>query len=850
MNGDIPPESDAELVPLAPGRTPRRWQAEAMRSIRAYLPKHRAILVSAATGSGKGDLLASLIVKAARKGKRCLFLVHRDELIDDVMARALAIEPALYAGKVKGTQNEINRHAVFASVQSLRGKRLDTVGRFDFYFTDECFPAGTPIRMADGSEKAIEDVAIGDSVLAFDEETNDFCPGNVSEVSTNTAHELICLVIRDGKGDREVICTPLHPFYQKTVGWLCADELVAGDRVRQPGGYAVVQSARLYTTEPVMVYNFGVDRFHTYVAHGVVVHNCHHSGAASYRKLYARIEEVNPRAKHIGFTATPFRNAGQGKTKGIGDVFEVLAYEYSLQDAINDGALCPIRCLRIETELDLSGVDPDDEDRVAKMVDTPERNAVAVQKYLEHGSTANGLAPAIAFCANVQHAINLAECLRAAGVRAEAVWDSYLPAMPAGTPVEKDEPYDGPYPDEADDRGMKIKDKPRRKAVKCPDRAGRIAAYQRSDLDVICNATLLTEGFDAPATRIVMLLRPTQSRGMFAQMVGRATRLSTGKAEGLILDFVANSESHDLASMADLTRPTKGVRIEVGATVRHRRLAELSEGVVTAIWSAEPIVLAPADPAPDDSELAPREPEPADPELDYARVLWRAAPADFERGEDSPNAADGHTHRCRELVILRPPRTVTDLDIEPRVIGVSEFTVTLFGDPDAPDARVGWYNYTTSKKEHVLITRGDGMAVLLQHAPTPKGSTAAPEWEAWMRREGPTQHDIDRPPESLERIAVGEFHAVRTAASAMIRNPVDWKAGWLRDEASERQVAALAKFGMNKGRITRGEASMLLELRIMRMLIQKSTRPWLPRHDRRIDNAEPARSTPTDGTEP
>jgi superfamily II DNA or RNA helicase len=729
MNGDRP-ESDAELVPLAPGRTPRRWQAEAMRSIRAYLPKHRAILVSAATGSGKGDLLASLIVKAARRGKRCLFLVHRDELIDDVMARALAIEPALYAGKVKGTQNEINRHAVFASVQSLRGKRLDTVGRFDFYFTDEA----------------------------------------------------------------------------------------------------------------------------------------HHGGAAGYRKLYARIEEVNPRAKHIGFTATPFRNAGQGKTKGIGDVFEVLAYEYSLQDAINDGALCPIRCLRIETELDLSGVDPDDEDRVAKMVDTPERNAVAVQKYMEHGRTASGLAPAIAFCANVQHAINLAELLRASGVRAEAVWDSYLPAIPGGQPAAPDEPYDGPYPDEADERGMKHKAGPKRKAVKCPDRAGRIAAYQRGDLDVICNATLLTEGFDAPATRIVMLLRPTQSRGMFAQMVGRATRLSPGKAEGLILDFVANSESHDLASMADLTRPTKGVRIEVGATVRHRRLAELSEGVVTAIWSAEPIVIAPPlEPDPDGVDLAAREPEQADPELDYARVLWRAAPEAFERGEDSPDQAEGHTHRCRELVILRPPRTITELDIEPRVIGVSEFTVTLFGDPDAPDAaRVGWYNYTTSKKEHVLITRGDGMSVLLQHAPAPKGSTAAPEWEAWLRFEGPTQHDIDRPPESLERIAVGEFHAVRTAASAKIRNPIDWKAGWLRDAASDRQIDALAKFGMNKGAITRGEASMLLELRIMRMLIQKATRPWLPRHDRRIDHAErdrqigamnaeqqqPARSAPTDGTEP
>jgi len=335
-------------------------------------------------------------------------------------------------------------------------------------------------------------------------------------------------------------------------------------------------------------------------------------------------------------------------------------------------------------------------------------------------------------------------------------------------------------------------------------------------------------------------------------MVGRATRLSPGKAEGLILDFVANSESHDLASMADLTRPTKGVRIEVGATVRHRRLAELSEGVVTAIWSAEPIVLAPVAADQYDPDLAPREPEPADPELDYARVLWRAAPADFERGEDSPDAADGHTHRCRELVILRPPRTVTDLDIEPRVIGVSEFTVTLFGDPHAPDAaRVGWYNYTTSKKEHVLITRGDGMAVLLQHAPAPKGSTAAPEWEAWLRCEGPTQHDIDRPPESLERIASGEFHAVRTAASAMIRNPIDWKAGWLRDEASERQIDALAKFGMNKGRITRGEASMLLELRIMRMLIQKATRPWLPRHDRRIDHEQQsARSTPSDGNAP
>lgn len=365
--------SPIPFIPLPTGMTPRKWQREAMEAIYAGVKTNSKILVSAATGTGKGSLIAALAVRVFHANQRLLFLVHRDELIDDVMARAKAAYAGIDAGKVKGAFDQYDRQIVFASVQSLRGKRLTELGHFDYVVTDEA----------------------------------------------------------------------------------------------------------------------------------------HHATAPSYLAIYEHVGSVNPNWKHIGFTATPFRYGGYGKTAGLGKAFERLVYEYPLSKAIEDGALCPIRGVAVETHLDLSGVNPDNLGALVGVVDTPSRNKIVAEKYLE---LAVGK-PAICFSITVDHAARLAQAFVKAGVNAEVVW---------GTD---------------------------------PNRAEKIARYKEGKTQVLCNCELLTEGFDAPQTEAVILVRPTGSIGLYSQMVGRVTRLSPGKKEGLVIDFVGNAAKYPLIRLSDLTTP-------------------------------------------------------------------------------------------------------------------------------------------------------------------------------------------------------------------------------------------------------------------------------------------------------
>lgn len=568
----VPRAGGVPLVPLPPGGTPRKWQEEAMIAIREALPRHRSVLVSAATGTGKGTMIAAMVVKAALSGKRVLFLVHRDELIDDVMARVRQVSRDFSCGKIRGTINEPDRQAVFASVQSLHKKRLPTLKHFDFVVTDEA----------------------------------------------------------------------------------------------------------------------------------------HHAPARSYRAVYARVEEVNPKWKHIGFTATPFRSGGKGKTTGLGSVFEALVYEYSLAQAIQDGALAPLRGVQVETLLDLSGVDPDNEAAVQALVDTDERNAIVAQKYLEFAAGK----PAICFGVSVKHAQRLAQALADLGVSAGAVWGG-------------------------DER-----------------RAEKIAAYKAGRIKVLCNCGILTEGFDAPATEAVLLARPTQSRGLYAQMVGRATRLAPGKMEGLLIDFVANSSTHDLASMKDLSpSPPEKPRIKPDDQVRHRRL-DRGVGRVREVQG------------------------------------WVSAD---EEGDALVEWLDGAERvACRLLAINVGEGEPREEVIAPKVKGVASFPVQLFGE----GVRPAWYNYKGSKANY-YVAKDRGCSAIMRKV--------ADAWELWERAGSAA---------SPRRVAAGEFRqieglcTVRGSDQGLDRE-------WLQQPASEAQIAALRKFKVRREGLSKGEASLILELKIM-----------------------------------
>ena len=78
------------------------------------------------------------------------------------------------------------------------------------------------------------------------------------------------------------------------------------------------------------------------------------------------------------------------------------------------------------------------------------------------------------------------------------------------------------------------------------DRAEVLAWLAGPGPKVCCNAMLLTEGFDEPTVDCIIPLRPTKSRALYTQIVGRGTRLAEGKADMMLLDFLWLTQTHDL----------------------------------------------------------------------------------------------------------------------------------------------------------------------------------------------------------------------------------------------------------------------------------------------------------------
>jgi hypothetical protein len=200
----------------------------------------------------------------------------------------------------------------------------------------------------------------------------------------------------------------------------------------------------------------------------------------------------------LGFTATTARGDG----KGLDTVFESIVYSRALPDLIADGYLSKLRGFRITTSADLtrlssSGLDFQ-EDELAEAVDIEERNALVARSIQELARDRR----TIAFCVTVNHARHLCQSLNLLGVPAGLVHGS----------------------------------------MKSDARARALADFRAGTVQVLCNVAVLTEGFDDPGVSCVAMARPTRSEGLYAQCVGRGTRLHPGKKDCLILDFVDVSQ--------------------------------------------------------------------------------------------------------------------------------------------------------------------------------------------------------------------------------------------------------------------------------------------------------------------
>ena len=251
----------------------------------------------------------------------------------------------------------------------------------------------------------------------------------------------------------------------------------------------------------------------------VIVDECHHLAADTYRGLLTALREHNPNAVMLGVTATPYRNDG----KGLGEFYDRVAFRMGIGEGIEQGFLAALRGCRVELDIDLSQVKTSKrtgdfvESDLGNVMDTEQARREIVrawQREMGPGTEAGGRDGRFtaAFTPTVESAQHLCQEFEDAGV--SAVWVSG--SMPKA------------------------------------DRIRSLDAYQHGKARVIVNCAVLTEGWDAPHTSCVLIARPTQSIGMYAQMVGRGTRLYQGKADCVVMDCVGASRL-GLASLADLS---------------------------------------------------------------------------------------------------------------------------------------------------------------------------------------------------------------------------------------------------------------------------------------------------------
>lgn len=241
--------------------------------------------------------------------------------------------------------------------------------------------------------------------------------------------------------------------------------------------------------------NFDNDYFDT-----IIIDEAHHAISDSYTRV---LEHFN-NAKVLGVTATPDR----GDMKNLGQVFDSLAYEYTLPKAIKEGYLSPIKAVTIPLQLDLSTVATQAGDFKASDIDTaldPYLYSIAdeMQKYCKDRKT-------VVFLPLVKTSQKFRDILNSKGFKAAEV------------------------------NGNSV------------DRAEVLEDFDKGKYNVLCNSMLLTEGWDCPSVDCVVVLRPTKVRGLYCQMVGRGTRLCEGKSELLLLDFLWHTERHELCRPAHL----------------------------------------------------------------------------------------------------------------------------------------------------------------------------------------------------------------------------------------------------------------------------------------------------------
>ena len=287
-----------------------------------------------------------------------------------------------------------------------------------------------------------------------------------------------------------------------------------------------IESIQPASASGTRVYNVEVEGSHTYFANDILVHNCHHYSAKSFRKPLDYFKG----AKVLGITATPDR----ADKMALGQIFDDAPFRMDIVEGIEAGYLVPLECSRVH----LDAISLDSVGKSKGDLNTGELDTIMVEACEGIAQTLTGLHPgkqAIVFMP---------------GIRSSEYVAAKLNVLVPGSAVCISSESE------------------------LVERAEQVKAFKEGKILYFCNCGIATEGFDAPDVSIIAIGRPTLSRSLYAQMVGRGTRPKAGtvdrflgadgaekrraaiaasaKPRGIILDFVGVGEKHDLASPEDL----------------------------------------------------------------------------------------------------------------------------------------------------------------------------------------------------------------------------------------------------------------------------------------------------------
>ena len=260
----------------------------------------------------------------------------------------------------------------------------------------------------------------------------------------------------------------------------------------------------------------------------LIIDEAHHATSPSYRRVidYYR---TNPQLKVLGVTATPDR----ADEEALGQVFQSVAFDYEVLDAIHDGWLVPIEQQMVHVHgLDYSSI----------RTTAGDLNGGDLAAVLEAEKNLQQMAAASLEIIGQRRALVFTASVKAAEMTAE-IFNRHQNDMAAWVCGKTDR----------------------------EERRTVLADFAAGKVQVVCNCGVLTEGFDDPGVEVVIMGRPTKSRSLYSQMVGRSTRPLPGIVDGpesaeerraaiaasakpscLVVDFVGNAGKHKLVTSADI----------------------------------------------------------------------------------------------------------------------------------------------------------------------------------------------------------------------------------------------------------------------------------------------------------